>query len=590
MSVNQLSKGAVNEACTSGQINEGVVLQIVQVGDKKPNSQRRIALSDGSFVVTGVVYGHAEDLFNNDEVKVNSIIALTNCTFTSANGKHSVNVNDFDVIQLGVPTQLGSPVKWTPNAKAEKETNTPAPSAKAAPPPPRAAPHPTRSVAQAHFNSISSLSTYISNFTILARVVKKEFKNLESKGLKILTLILADKSGDIKATAWRDHAEKFNELVEENQVYAITGGKVSFAKKQYNPTKHDCEITFDGNTKFELVNNADTEEIGKTKFNFVKISEIDNLAKDATVDIVGVAIDIQPSQMKRLKTGREVNHRSIEIADDSDRKIELNLWDRNCDLVQEGSNPIIVLKDAKIGEFNGRKNLTVGTLIQVDPSDIQEANDLREWYSGNPSLSSIKALSSTGGVDNSNRRTPIVMIKTIMDENLGGNGHTDYFDVIASIYNITPQRSFFYLACPNEKCSFKGLKDRDGGLFCESCGNMITDPVPRYNYKIGITDFTGTVMFVQVFGGGENIDRIMGMNAAEFKKELESLDAEDKIAAMLDKVTNRLKGKEFMFRLKANENVYNEKSTIRFNVVNTFEVKYDTASKRLLEEIAKYSE
>lgn len=584
MSINQLSRGSVNEACTSSSIKEGTVLQVVQISQKKPGAQRRIALSDGSFVVTGVVYDPAEEMFNNDEVKTNSIISLKKCTFSKVNEKIAVNINDIEVIQLDVPNQLGTPVKWTPGAQSQPASTKP-PAPKAA----RSAPPPPRKVQRIQFDPISQLSSYTNNFTILARVVSKDFKNIESKGLKILTVTLADQSGEIKGTFWRDAAVKFDEIIEKDKVYTFSGGKIKFANKTYNTTTHDCEINFDNSTKVEAASDdVNTEEIGKPKFNFKTIADVDGMNKDAVVDLMTVAIDVPMPTTKHLKTGRDVEHISIEVADLSNRKIELNVWGENCKSFQENTHPIIVLKDAKVGEFGGKKNLTLGSVFIIDPQDMPEADKVREWFEElNGNFDNIKGFASSS-YENAPRRTPLVLLKTLADENVGGNGHPQYVDVVASIFNFVPGRSFFYNACPNEGCKGKGLKERDGGLFCDSCGQMINNPVPRFNYRIELADFTGVLPFVQVFGEESGIDKLTGCDARTFKAEWDEIEDEDKITPMTRKLNERSKGMEFRFRLKAAENTYNEKSTIKFNVVSVFDVNYREVSKKKIDEIAKY--
>ena len=49
-------------------------------------------------------------------------------------------------------------------------------------------------------------------------------------------------------------------------------------------------------------------------------------------------------------------------------------------MVGEGAHPILAVKSARVGDFNGKSLSTIGTSqISVDP-DIPDAGRLRHWW------------------------------------------------------------------------------------------------------------------------------------------------------------------------------------------------------------------
>lgn len=56
-------------------------------------------------------------------------------------------------------------------------------------------------------------------------------------------------------------------------------------------------------------------------------------------------------------------------------QVTLTLWGTQAEEFSGNDNPVLAIKGARVGEFNGGKNLSTlsGTAVQVDP-DIPEAH------------------------------------------------------------------------------------------------------------------------------------------------------------------------------------------------------------------------
>ena len=76
-------------------------------------------------------------------------------------------------------------------------------------------------------------------------------------------------------------------------------------------------------------------------------------------------------------TGRQLKKRDINIVDESSTAITLTLWGTQAEQFNGSNNPVLAIKGARIGEFNGAKNLSTisSTVLQIDP-DRPEAHKL----------------------------------------------------------------------------------------------------------------------------------------------------------------------------------------------------------------------
>ena len=55
---------------------------------------------------------------------------------------------------------------------------------------------------------------------------------------------------------------------------------------------------------------------------------------------------------------------------------------RDLQLVESGGHPVVAIKTARVGDFNGKTLSTLGTsLVDIDP-DVPEAGVLRSWWVG----------------------------------------------------------------------------------------------------------------------------------------------------------------------------------------------------------------
>ena len=98
------------------------------------------------------------------------------------------------------------------------------------------------------------------------------------------------------------------------------------------------------------------------QFNIKSINDIETTNVNSIVDILGIVIDISSVCTIRRKDSSEVTKQTLQLQDMSGYKIDAIFWGDNFDVVSQeisslcvaGNNPIIAIKSARVGEFNGK--------------------------------------------------------------------------------------------------------------------------------------------------------------------------------------------------------------------------------------------
>jgi replication factor A1 len=251
---------------------------------------------------------------------------------------------------------------------------------------------------------IEHLSPYNNNWTIKARVTSKSdlrtWSNAKGEG-KLFSVNLLDNTGEIKATAFNDVAEKYFNVFEVNKVYTLQKALVKVANKMYSNLKNDYEISMDHNTIVQLVRD-DSGNVPTIQYKFVPINEIENTEKDAIIDVIGVVIDGGELATITMKTTqKQMQKRDILISDDTQTSVRLTLWGKQAtDVLNLDSNPVIVVKSARVSDYNGRTLTTLSSSTVVYDPDIPKAHTIKGWYESagkNQTLNSITASSNKEG-------------------------------------------------------------------------------------------------------------------------------------------------------------------------------------------------
>jgi len=585
---------------------ENPIVQILGVKKLQsgPNSggqdRYRLVLSDGENYYTSAMLGtQLNDMVNEEMVEVKAIIKMNRFTCNVIQGTRKVIIIlELTVIQKAseVPGKIGEPVQFSDllenhsamkaqikqepinNNTAPLKNNTYQKPANNNYNKPKSTFY-SGNAAQTNTKNvfpIASLTPYQNRWTIRARVTNKSairnYSNARGEG-KLFSADLVDESGEIRATGFNDVVDKHYELLEKGKVYYFTKGTLKTANKQYSSLKNDYEMTMNNDTVIELC----TEEcdLPQLQFDFKQIKDVEQVNKDALVDIVGVvktAGDI--SQITTKANNRQVSKRDLSIVDQSGAAINATLWGGEAEKFEEYAtrNPVVAIKGAKVSDFGGRSlSILNSSIFHVNP-DIPEAHQLRGWFDSGgmneqaTSLSGQRMEGTSGG--------KFKTIAQIKDENLGMGQKADYFNVRAYCAFLRKENCM-YQACPSAECN-KKVTEENGQYRCEKCDRTYPDFKYRLILSSNIADFSGN-QWVTSFQ--ESAEAMLGVTAKQLG------DYKDNDEVQFDRVFAEASFKPFIFTLRAKMETYQDDLKLKCSSVKASSLNYKQESKRLLEEI-----
>ena len=388
------------------------VLQVVETALPNGTSRYRMIVSDGTHYINTFMPSKAvtEEFLTTNAIVKNTIIRATEYALKEVNDKNTPGKTTRLVLATGVEvvqahdSRIGEPADVSKNEEMQRKR-------KAAASAPRggvtlkSAGAVVKKQGNSNYDAISSLNPYRNRWTIKARVTKrgdkKTWSNARGEGCLFSVDLLDAEGTEIRATFWKEAVDLFYDKLAPGTVATFSGGKLKMANKQWTSIKNEYEITFDRSATINVVADDD-DSIKSIMFEFVKLAKIEDLPIKATIDCAGVVRDFQPvSTLTAKSTGRELFKRDVSLVDDSGVAVRLTLWGAEAqkeDSTFEG-NPVLAVKGARIGEFQG-KNLSTGfssTLVYDDVS-IPEVAALKQWWQDSGSTAPTKSLSSSGAL------------------------------------------------------------------------------------------------------------------------------------------------------------------------------------------------
>lgn len=397
---------------------------------------------------------------------------------------------------------------------------------------------------------IEAVSPYANKWTIKARVTSKSdiktWKKATSEG-KLFSVNFLDESGEIRATGFNAEVDQFYELLQEGSVYYIsTPCKVQLAKKQFSNVANDYEMMFQQDTVIEKA--EDQSSVPQVRFNFCTIQELQEVEKDATVDVVGVLKDVgQLDEITSKTTQKPYDKRELTLVDDTGYSVRVTIWGKTAAEFDANPESVVAFKGMRVGDFGGRSLslLSSGTMA-VDP-DIPEAHRLKGWYDAqgrNDTFATHSNLSSLGAA--AGQKDEIKMIAQIKSENIGVDD-TAYFTIKGTVVHIR-QENFAYPACISENCS-KKVTPSDDKWRCERCEKTHDRAQYRFIMSVDVSDHTGHT-WVSCFDDSARL--IMGRSADEL---MEMKERED---GSFEEAFDAANCRKMVFRCRAKMDSYGE--------------------------------
>lgn len=436
---------------------------------------------------------------------------------------------------------------------------------------------------------ISTLNPYLHGWSIHAKVLskgpKRSFSNKSTgQSQSVFSVELVDQEGTaIEATFWRDGADRFFDRLEEGKAYSFSRGSVKPANKNYNRTRNDYCLHFDGSTMVADIEDQIDASAMTTRMNFVAVDQLPVFVdKKASVDVIGVVTAVgAPGSVKRKSDSAEVQRRDITLADSTLKTVVLTLWGERADtegnalntLLNEGKSPILAASACRVSSYNG-VTLSTGmrSTVLIDP-DMDEAQELRTWYETTGATSTLDAVGE-GIASAAKPTTRRYYDLSEVETNAPGTPDDKpfYATVNAMLAYVNPDQSLYYLACPEN--NRKVVEQGPGEYFCEYDGKTYPTAVRRYVAAARVIDESG-ILPAQIFNDQAEI--IFGKKADRIH-ELRESDATVYKAALAQSQWN-----EWTMRVKCQAQEYNGEIRKRYAIIDVQPVNYAKESKRILQ-------
>ncbi|XP_003391603.2 PREDICTED: replication protein A 70 kDa DNA-binding subunit-like [Amphimedon queenslandica] len=241
--------------------------------------------------------------------------------------------------------------------------------------------------------------------------------------------------------------------------------------------------------------------------------------------------------------------------------------------------PVVALKSVRLSDFNGVSLSALASSTILTNPDLPEAHQLKGWYDHHGKDQDVTSLSSrnaTGSFSDS----AFLTFRQIKELNqLGQQEKPDYFSCKGMIVYLKKENCL-YTACPSQDCNKKVNDDGTGNYFCEKCGKSYPSFKYRVIMKLNCVDYLDNCWLDTFHEGGSAIVGMDGQKLGELREQ---------DAAQFDNIMQEAYFKEFIFRVRAKVDTYNDEQRLRCSCVTVQPVNYATETKRLIKMIKELS-
>lgn len=228
-----------------------------------------------------------------------------------------------------------------------------------------------QSHSELNVKTIKDLIPNIKEWTLKARVSEKypirKWQNNNGSG-NVLNFELIDSTGLIKAVAFRELANHYENIIEENIIYKITNGIIRPVKDEYKNLNINMEILITNDTLIEILIEPEENFPFKT-YDFKSISEIKNKSKDENVNLVAICWQIGNLETVTVtSSNRNFVKRDIILIDDTDT-LKFTIWNETAEKFEHKIQTVLLIRNARVNIFNETKYITTSnnTIIRINP-------------------------------------------------------------------------------------------------------------------------------------------------------------------------------------------------------------------------------
>jgi replication factor A1 len=439
-------------------------------------------------------------------------------------------------------------------------------------------PRPMRSSHESQTIGIGELTPYIGKWVIKGRCTSKsairEYSNAKGNG-KLFNFMLADKTGEIKITAFNTDCERVYPYVEPNKVYILGRANIKNADKRY--TTADFEITLNQDSLLEEVtDNASVSDVPLAKFNFCSIASLANAQPNQPVDLIGAITSVSDVSTIMSKTkNKELKKRNITIVDMSRHTIGITIWGEQADSFTGQVGDVFVTKAARIGTFGGRSG-SAGDCIFVNP-DIPEARKVRNWYSNliDQNFTNLTSSQDAPGSNDSWKCLSQLNDLQQMKNIISGGVTAQYSRCKAMLMSVG--RNPVYKCCLTEGCGKKLVDTQSGDMECQKCGQTFSHAKYRYKTDVEIEDQSSSC-WVTLWD--EKAEALFGMKPEELERHMKMDNKE-----IYERLITKPNFKPFVFTLRSRVETYNNEERVKHTVTSITPLDPVVHAKQLITEI-----
>jgi replication factor A1 len=628
-SIPDLTAGAIAHIYNTKDTSAKPVVQVVELkqinstaGNGSSNPRYRLSVSDGQHFQPAMLATQLNDMVAEGSIDRNTVFRMNDYIANEVSNKRIIIILNVDNLgkaeeRIGDPVSVESltsgvaPAAVAVNVASAAPVPAPpttggftanAPTAGVwnAAPPARdvklsasgvmsMAARPTPGVGgSGRFRPIQTINPYQSGWTIKGRCTYKseirKFQNARGEG-SVISFELTDKSGSIRATAFTEQSADIDAKVQIGRVYTLTRGQLKQANEKYNRSTSSFEMTLDRSSV--LLEADEDDSVGQIQYNFVKIAALEQVEVKGLCDVVAAVHEVgEISEIIVRSTGEPMKKRSVTLIDDSNATVELTLWRNQAETLLSDADierhPIMVLRNAMRGDFGGVcLNTSRMTVIELDPTNILEANSLRGWYDAGGSKVGFQSLSGGGGnggkVLGDRKSMQEAQVEDVHPHISRGSVQ---FVMRGYVAFMKKDKELSYPSDPETKK--KCTQIAQGMWHSESSGRDFSDDeiVHRYICNLKVVDYSGAQWMTAFDEGGQVV---LGRTA----NEMRDMFLND--SAMFESVIDECFFRPMVMKVKVQEQEYQGEAKIRYTVARCENTDYVSESRALMSEIASYA-
>ena len=408
---------------------------------------------------------------------------------------------------------------------------------------------------------ISSLTTFTNNAHLYLKCkVKNPLKNFVSKTTKkdciLQSFIFSDTKGDeIQATCFGKTAENLSKNIQEGAIYEIKKVIIQLAERAYNPTKCDYRLLF--NESSQITPAPDNGKFSGVKFSIIPLEQIPDFPIGKLVDIFGFILEDKGYQEFPSKNDRIIKNQRIVLGDDTFYKIDVTLWEPLGNNENNFSiGDLIALKNCRIKEFNGKKNLNTTESSELRTTlDPQSDKRLRTFFDEHQNIAEYKEIQGESLFTGSKSPAELVFIKDIQNtyEIEMDNKDRPIFEINGTVTKLNHSDRNYYTGCL--KCHKK--METEVCTFCSG-----TEKKVILMFSVNIRD-ASSFFWVDLFG--DVAEKFMGIKGEDYENLLKNGTTIEENEGLIP-INERIEYHTFSFIGKVRENIFNETKRHRFSV------------------------